>query len=234
MLAAGRGTRLGKLTANRPKPMVPVQNRPVIEHILLGLRSVGITECLLVVSYRAEVIREFVADGSAFDIHVEYVDQLVPDGTGSALRLGRSFADDDAVLATYGDILTYYSNYHDLLNAYRCSNTSAVIGINPVDDPSAGAAVYRDGSQLIRVVEKPPRGTSNSHWNVAGINVFGPQVWDILDSLKPSPRGEYELTDAITALIETAPPVGVSEIAGFWSDVGTPEALAKADRVWHP
>jgi len=232
LLAAGRGTRLGALTADIPKPMVAVHGAPVLEHILIGLRRVGLIDFLLVVGYRAEAIQNHFGDGSRWDARIAYAFQAHPNGTGAALALGRDFARGEPILSSYGDILTDYSHYRALLDEYADAPCAAVLGINPVDDPSAGGAVYREGKRVLKVVEKPPPGTAVGCWNTAGINVFGPVIWPVLERLKPSPRGEYELTDAVAALLDAGEEVRACEMPGFWSDVGTPEALANAERNW--
>jgi NDP-sugar pyrophosphorylase family protein len=232
LLAAGRGKRLGHLTDHLPKPMVPVQGKPVIEHIIVGLRNEGITNFLLVVGYMAEALERYFGNGKPWGVHIEYRVQEIPNGTGAALLEGREFSQGEPILASYGDILTDHRHYKDLLEDYASAPCAAVIGINPMEDPSAGAAVYRKGRRIIRVVEKPPPGTANSRWNVAGISVFGPLIWPALAALKLSPRGEYELTDAISALIDSGEEVRAHELNGFWSDIGTPEALAEAERDW--
>jgi NDP-sugar pyrophosphorylase family protein len=232
LLAAGRGTRLGTLTADRPKPMIPVAGAPVLEHILRGLKSCGIAEFVVVVGYRAEAIRSYFGDGSRLGVQIVYATQEIPNGTGAALAAATQAAGGAAVLSSYGDILTDPGHYRALLADYEASPCGGVVGINPVDDPTAGAAVYRDGNRITQVVEKPPPGTAHSHWNLAGVNIFGPAIWDVLARLQPSSRGEYELTDAIAGLIAGGEEVRAVEVRGFWSDIGTPEALAEAEEAW--
>jgi dTDP-glucose pyrophosphorylase len=232
ILAAGRGKRLGALTDARPKPMIPVCGVPVLEHIALGLKGAGLTEMLMVVGYRAEAIESHFGDGARLGVRIAYAFQEHPGGTGAALALGEAFSAGESVLATYGDILTDPRHYQWLVSDFLSSPCAAVIGINPMDDPSAGAAVYREGSRITRVVEKPPPGASASSWNVAGVSVYSPAIWPVLQTLPLSVRGERELTDAISALIASGQEVRARELTGFWSDVGTPEALAEAEREW--
>jgi dTDP-glucose pyrophosphorylase len=232
LLAAGRGTRLGALTANRPKPMVPVRGVPLVEHILVGLRAAGIREYLMVVAYLADVIRDYFGDGSRWGVAIDYVLQETAHGTGGALRFGEAFAAGDPIVASFGDILVSYANYPALISTYETTDCAAVIGINPMDDPSAGASVYHEDGRLLRIVEKPPAGNAVSPWNHAGVSVYGPDVWPALARLKPSPRGELELTDAITTLVAEGRDVRVCKIGGFWSDVGTPASLAEAEHRW--
>jgi NDP-sugar pyrophosphorylase family protein len=238
LLAAGRGSRLGALTANRPKPMVPLCGKPILERILVGLRSAGVSEFLCVIGYRGEAIREYFGDGSAWGIRVDYVEQPVANGTGAALACASGWSaarPNDPVLVSFGDIYTDPAHYPGLCGDYIANPCAALIGINYVADPSAGAAVYRDGDVITRVVEKPPPGTAGSNWNIAGVSVYGPEVWEELPRLRPSPRGEIEITDAISRLIERGnsggQPVRAFEMHGFWSDIGTPEALAEAEQT---
>ena len=234
ILAAGRGTRLGAITADRPKPMVPVQGVPVLEHILNGLLAEGIREFLLVVGYKGHAIRDYFTEGGRWGARIEFVEQEQLNGTGGALMLGRGFAGSDSILSSYGDILTSYRHYSDLLAEFRKGGAAGVTGINYVDDPTAGGAVYREGDRVTRVIEKPPPGTSTSNWNLAGINIFTAEIFDALDRITPSARGELELTDAIGKLIEAGKEVRAVELHGFWSDIGTPSALEEADRTWRP
>jgi dTDP-glucose pyrophosphorylase len=229
LLAAGRGTRLGALTATRPKPMVPVLGRPVIEHIMRRLESVGLTEFILVVGYRAEVIQSYFGDGSRWGWRISYAIQPTANGTGAALAAARDLAGSAPVLASYGDILTAESHYRQILDSYIAAPCAALVGINSVPDVSAGSAVYREGDRVVRVVEKPPPGAASTHWNLAGVSVYSSAIWTALANLKPSARGEYELTDAIGSLIATGEEVRASEFTGFWSDIGTPEALQEVE-----
>jgi dTDP-glucose pyrophosphorylase len=229
LLAAGRGTRLGALTADRPKPMVPMLGKPVLEHILLGLQSVGLSQFILVVGYRAEAIRAYFGDGSRWSWQISYALQPQPTGTGAAVAAARSLAPEGPFLASYGDIVTDVSHYRAIIDDYEAAPCAAVVGINSVADVSAGSAVILDGNRVIKVTEKPTPGTTDSHWNLAGANVFGPAIWPALAALRPSARGEYELTDAIESMIVSGHEVRACEFAGFWSDIGTPEALREAE-----
>jgi len=232
ILAAGRGTRLGDLTADRPKPMIPVRGIPVLEHIVVGLRDRGIDEFLLVVGYKAEAIRDHFGDGAGWGVRIECAEQNPPNGTGAALALAEGFAGGEPIIMSYGDILTDYAHYLSLASEFEPSPCAAVLGINPVDDPSAGAAVYLNGSRVTRVVEKPPPGTANTPWNLAGVYAFAPSIFPALAEIPYSPRGEKELTSAISFLLESGAEVRACKLLEFWSDIGTPEALADAERLW--
>ncbi len=231
LLAAGRGKRLGALTANQPKPMIPVQGVPVLERIMAGLAEAGIAEFAVIVGYLGEAIRAHFGDGARFGVRIEYHDQVERHGTGAALQLAAPFARGESVLMSFGDILVDPANYRGMLAAHS-AGLDALVGINHMDDVSAGAAVYREGDRVVRMIEKPGPDAPECHWNQAGVSVFGPAIWPALERLTPSARGEYELTAAVAHLIETGKRVNGYEIRGFWSDIGTPEDLAAADRAW--
>lgn len=230
VLAAGRGTRLGGLTADRPKPMVEVGGKPVLEHILAQLISVGIAELTFVVGYRGEMIRTYFGDGARWGVRITYVEQPEMNGTGAAIGLAERSVGAAPFVAAFGDILTATEHYRMIVADFASAPCTAVVGINPVADPYAGAAVYRDGNRVTRVVEKPARGTAASHWNLAGVSVYTAAIWPAIRALRPSARGEYEITDAIEALVASGQEVRACEFDGYWSDIGTPEALEEAER----
>lgn len=237
LLAAGRGARLGALTADRPKPMVPLCGKPILERIVDGLRAAGVQDFLFVIGYRGNAIHTHFGDGHPWNVRIDYVEQAVPNGTGSALACAAAWAARrayDPLFVSYGDIYTDPTHYHSLRGDFATSPCAALVGINLLPDPSAGAAVYRNGDRITRVVEKPPLGTAAGKWNAAGVSIYGPEIWEILPTLIPSTRREIELTDAISALISQnekgGRPVRAHEMRGFWSDIGTPGALAEAEK----
>ena len=163
ILAAGRGTRMGSLTADIPKPMLEAAGKPLLEHILDRTRDAGITRVLLVVGYKREVIQEHFA---GYDLDIEYVVQEKLEGTGRAVALGRQFAGPDCCLVTFGDIVCEPADYQGIIA--RHENGSGVLGAKWVEDPYQGAAIYEENGVVREIIEKPPKGTSTTHWNSAG------------------------------------------------------------------
>jgi NDP-sugar pyrophosphorylase family protein len=223
LLAAGRGTRLGALTEHLPKPMLPIAGLPMIERIMLGIAaSAGITEFVLVVGYRADVVRRHFGDGSRWGWHIEFVEQETPRGLGHAVLCARANLQDGPFLMTYGDIMIDSVNYGRAVDTYHAGSPDAVLGLNWVEDPSAGAAVYVDADYRVeRLEEKPKPGTATTHWNNAGLFVFQPRIFEYAARLTLSPRGEYELPDAITAMVGDGFRVQGLPLTGPWRDVGT-------------
>lgn len=224
VLAAGRGTRMGEITRQTPKPMLPIAGRPMLEHILDRLASVGIQRFFVVTGFLHEVIESHFRD---WRLPIEFRLQDPVDGTGSATNLARDFAGKDDFLLTYADILCDPLEYTRCATALNAGlETVAAISVKAVDDPWQGAAVYEEAGRITRIIEKPPKGTSSTNWNSAGFYAFRPVIFEYLARLSPSSRNEYELTSALDAMLADGLDLRISAIAGDWRDVGRPEDLA--------
>jgi UDP-N-acetylglucosamine diphosphorylase / glucose-1-phosphate thymidylyltransferase / UDP-N-acetylgalactosamine diphosphorylase / glucosamine-1-phosphate N-acetyltransferase / galactosamine-1-phosphate N-acetyltransferase len=229
ILAAGKGTRMGDLTQDLPKPMLPLAGKPMIEHILDRLKAAGISDVFIVTGYRAETIEDHLR---GYSLRIQFARQKLINGTGSAALLGREFAGSDPFLLTFGDIICEPGDYVGLANMLeRDPEAAAVLGVKWVDDPWQGAAVYENDGVVNRIIEKPPRGTSTTQWNSAGLYSFRPVVFNYLSALRPSARGEYELTSAIAGMIKDGRRLLRYGVTGEWRDVGRPEDLAIAEDI---
>ena len=227
ILAAGRGTRMKSLTDDCPKPMLRVDGRPLLAHVIERMEEAGVREVLVITGYRAELVEEYFAQHPSARAVISYRLQQPQNGTGSAAFLGREFAGNDPVLMTFGDILVASQIYRDLADGLE--GAEAVLALKEVDDPYQGAAVYTEGEQVTRIIEKPPQGTSTTRWNNAGIFAFRPSIFAELERVPLSARGEYELTDAIHQLLAGDSVLHWREIKGFWRDIGRPEDLPVAE-----
>lgn len=230
ILSAGRGTRLGELTQHLPKPMVPVAGRPLLEHILTHIRdATPIRDFVIVVGYRSEAITEHFHDGTALGVRIRYAHQPEDQpGTGGAVRAALPHLLGEPFLMSFGDILTAPDNYRRLLQAYH-PGLVALLGVNWLPDVSEGGGVWLEGDRVIRLQEKPCN--ADTHWNLAGVHIFSPAIAPVLERLTPSPRGEYELTDAIQTLLQRYQDgVCAVRFEGYWNDVGTPKRLLHAQR----
>jgi dTDP-glucose pyrophosphorylase len=229
VLAAGRGKRMRELTADFPKPMMDVRGKPVLQHIVEGLRDGGVRGILLIVGYHAETVRNFFGDGARNNIDIEYAIQTVQDGTGRVVNLARNFTGDSPFILSYGDILISPVNYNRV--ADLPDNFEAIVTVTRGEDVSKGGAVFVNGQmELIDLREKPKPGEPTSPWYNAGLYAFRPSIFEFIARLKPSPRGEYELTDAIRDLAHSGSKVKVLELTGEWADVRDPEILAKLNQ----
>jgi NDP-sugar pyrophosphorylase family protein len=227
ILAAGKGTRLKELGKNVPKALLPIGNKTCLEHIITGMKGAGVDRVGVVIGHLGEMIEEQYGSGESLGVEITYLKQdLSMYGTGRALLLARDLAGDEPLMVSYGDILIEASNYKAMVTLARQEQTS-VSSVNWMDDPTAGAAVYfGDDGFLERIIEKPPKGTSTTNWNNAGVYVFQPLIFDYLANLGKSERGEYDLTEAVRQMVTAGAVVKVHQITGFWKDIGTPEDVA--------
>jgi NDP-sugar pyrophosphorylase family protein len=214
-----------ELTDDLPKPMIPVQGKPILQRILEGLRAAGISRAQIIVGYRAEVVRDFFGDGKDLGMHLEYATQVVQDGTGKVVELARDFVGDQPFILSYGDILVDPHNYLPLA---QIGEAEAIVTVkrNESEMAKGGCVVVNADFELTDLIEKPS-GPPPSPWYNAGIYAFRPSLFEFTARLERSPRGEFELTDAIRALAQTRGRVRAQELSGSWADVRDPEILAQ-------
>ena len=228
ILAAGRGTRMGEMTRELPKPMLPVQGKPLLEHIAERLAVAGITRFFAVVGYHHELIEDHFRNSR---FAMEFRLQEPVNGTGSAALLAKDFVGGKLFLLTYGDILVEPDEYRRCISVLQDNrNCAAAVAVKRVADPWQGAAVYETEGCISRIVEKPPKGTSTTQWNSAGFYAFRPVLFDYLRRIQPSARNEYELTSALDLMLTERRELRISEVTGTWRDVGRPEDLEAVNR----
>ncbi|HMC26034.1 MAG TPA: nucleotidyltransferase family protein [Candidatus Udaeobacter sp.] len=230
ILAAGRGTRMRELTNDVPKPMIEVRGKPVLQHIVQGLRNAGVRKFLIIVGYHAEAVRNFFGDGRSHNVAIEYATQTVQDGTGRVVNLARSFVGDSPFILSYGDILISPVNYNRVVNLP--DDCEAILTVTRGEDVSKGGAVFvNEQMELVDLREKTKPGEPTSPWYNAGLYAFRQSIFEFIAKLEPSPRGEYELTDAIRDLAHSGKKVKALELTGEWADVRDPEILARLNRA---
>jgi dTDP-glucose pyrophosphorylase len=223
ILAAGRGKRMGGLTLTMPKPMVEVSGKPVLSYIVEGLRDAGIQKLLIVVGYRKEVVMDRFGDGSALGVKIDYREQITQDGTGKVVELAKEFCGPDPFVLSYGDILVDPSSY---LLLTEPGDAELLLTVRHTDDASKGGAVYvNEKFEVTDIREKQRTEEAKTSWYNAGVYTFKSTIFSYVAGLEKSPRGEYELTDAIRATARDGKKVKAVEIKGFWADVRDAEIL---------
>ena len=229
VLAAGRGVRLGQLTESTPKPMLEVAGMALIDRIIHSMVAAGITRLAVVTGYLAEVVESHLA--SSCPVPVAFVRQPEPNGTGGAVRLAKHAVGLEPFLLAWGDIATDPSHFAAVAGAWN-EDLAGVIGVNELPDVSRGSSVVFDQDMRISSIIEKPAADPPSLWNSAGVMAFGQQIWSHLETLEPSSRGEYELTDAIAGLLSDAEPLQAVKLPGRWFDIGTPESLEAARQAF--
>jgi dTDP-glucose pyrophosphorylase len=238
VLAAGRGRRMRELTVDLPKPMIEVRGKPVLQHIVEGLRDAGLREFFLIVGYRGDAVQNFFGDGSRYKIAIQYATQVVQDGTGRVVDLARNFVENSPFILSYGDILVDPANYKRIVDL--ADNIEAIITVKRGEDVTKGGAVFlNDEMELVDIREKAHPGELQG-WSElsqhavpfynAGLYAFRPSIFEFTSRLRPSPRGEYELTDAVCDLAQSGKKVKALELTGEWADVRDPEILARLNQ----
>jgi dTDP-glucose pyrophosphorylase len=242
ILAAGKGTRMKGLTNELPKPMLRVQGKPILEHILAGIVAAGVKEIFIVTGFRADAVENYFGDGEIFGASISFGRQLIQDGTGKAPELAKNFVGDSPFLLTYGDILVAAETYPQMLKRFGEGDFAGVITVTRGEDVTKGGLNFFDAQFCLkRLMEKPSPEqleqlrrdgwlkANEPVWYNAGIYIFRPAIFDFIAVLQKSPRGEYELTDAISAMIVAGQKIAGLEIQGRWVDVRDPETLAKLE-----
>ncbi|MCI4323469.1 MAG: glucose-1-phosphate thymidylyltransferase [Thermoplasmata archaeon] len=226
ILAGGHGTRLRPLTFTGNKHMIPIANQPILLYGLRHLKEAGIREIAIILGPIQEGIQEAIGDGSIFGLHVEYIVQGEPKGLAHAVLCARSFLADDPFVMYLGDNLLQ-QGVRPFVERYENSHPDAVIGATPVAEPSHYGVVELDGDRIVSIEEKPKHPKSDLA--LIGVYLFTPAIHDIIAKLRPSRRGELEITEAIWQFHESGANIAVQRVDGWWKDTGRPEDLLEAN-----
>ena len=229
-MAAGKGTRLGPLTKNRPKPLIPLAGKPVIEHIIRSLIKNNIDSIAIVVHYYMDRIKKYI-NNLDINANINYIYQEELNGTGSAVLLAENFVGEESFITVYGDVTL---NDKVLTEGFKYFEKNPcdvlMIGVR-VDDPSKYGVLILKKDRLIKIVEKPKKDIGSNLIN-AGIYVFTPKIFEACRRIGFSERGELELTDAIMLLNKYGLVRVFNGGAGWWYDVGHPWDLLDANKYY--
>ena len=219
VLAAGEGKRMRPLTAKRPKVMLPLANRPMMEHLVLAARDPGIADFIFIVGYGEREIRNHFGDGAGWGIHIEYSSQRHQYGTADAVRAAQDLV-AGPFLVLNGDMVLRSSDI-----AHLCSSESPCMSISTTDHPGDYGVVLVENGFVVSLEEKSRQPKSNLI--NAGAYHFSPDIFDLIGEVRPSPRGELELTDALAVLV--AERKLRSHHLSCWMDVGHPWDMLDAN-----
>lgn len=229
ILASGEGVKMRPFTYEVPKPLIPVNGRPLLENTIDMLRHHGITSIVMTISHLAEKIRHHFGDGSKFGVTIRYVHEKKPSGTGGALLAARPYLEDDSFIALYGDVLVDL-DLTEFLQAHE--NTKAAVGtlaLTSVADPSAYGAVRLRGTRVVEFSEKPPVRSDVSRLVFAGVAAFQPTVFNFFPKTK---RGPLSLERHIFPKLINQGRLYGYPFEGQWFDVSTPDAYEQVLKQW--
>lgn len=227
ILVAGEGKRLRPITSTRPKPLIPIAGKPLLEHTILGLKAAGIDEVLLIVGYKEQLIKDYFGDGiDTFNIKIEYITQEEYLGTAHATSYAKDFVKNETFLMMYGDILVDPIIFKEVLKKFKENKAEGVMSLIKVDNPQQYGIISLNSEDFVEnITEKPPPELNLGNLANAGIFIFDPLIFKAIEKTQISIREEYELTDSMDILIKqlNGKIIGYTIKEGyFWSDIGLP------------
>ena len=231
ILHGGHGTRLRPLTHTGPKQLLPIANKAMSQYALEDLKTAGVTKIGIIIGdVYPEKVKEYYGDGSKFGVNITYIYQDAPKGISHAIGLCKDFIGSDKFIVYLGDNVLR-KNLIDYTNDFVNSDSDAMILLCEVGDPQRFGVATLDKNnpgKIKSIIEKPKDPPSNLA--VIGIYFLTPKIFDIIDNLKPSLRGELEITDALQMLLSDGM-VNYDTVTGWWKDTGTPEDIIHANKL---
>lgn len=228
ILHGGHGTRLRPLTHTGPKQLIPVANKPISQYVLEDIQKTGIRDIAIITGgVMPEKVKDYYGDGGKFGVKITYVDQEKPAGIAHAVGLTENFVGDASFIVYLGDNLLK-GGIAKIAEEFNKNNYDAMVLLCEVEHPRQfGVAEFDKKGKLVRLVEKPKEPPSN--YALTGIYFFSPVIFKIIKKLKPSWRGELEITEALQVLLEEGYDVGWRVVEGWWKDTGTIEDILEAN-----
>ena len=230
VLHGGFGSKLRPLTHTGPKQLIPVANKPISQYVLEDLRNSGVTEIAIVLgNIHPEKVKEHYGSGQKISVKIQYIQQNEPKGIAHAVSLCEEYVRNNRFIVYLGDNLIK-GGVQNFAQTFQNSDYDAMILLCQVKNPQRfGVARFDQNGKLVQLIEKPKQPPSN--YALTGIYFFKPVIFQMIKQLKPSWRGELEITEAIQLLLEKGYKVGTQKVQGWWKDTGTPEDILEANRL---
>ncbi|MGI5845057.1 MAG: glucose-1-phosphate thymidylyltransferase [Candidatus Xenobium sp.] len=230
ILSGGKGTRLRPLTFTRAKQLIPIANKSNLLYVVDDLVAAGVSDLGIVISPETgDEIRQHLLEARPEGVQFTFIEQGEPLGLAHAVQTAQGFLGNDSFVMYLGDNLLSGGIGH-LVQEYENSHPDAIVLLTRVENPRQfGVAVLDPDGRVLRLVEKPKDPPSDLA--LVGVYLFSPRIHEVIRTLKPSWRGEYEITEAIQGLVDRERPVVAHLVRGWWKDTGKPEDLLEANRL---
>ncbi len=230
ILAAGDSTRMLPLSANQPKHLLPIAGKPLIFHTMEALEKAGIRETLVVYGYHAEKLREAV-ETQSWKMKISFVNQKERKGTAHAAGHAKKFVGKSDAILMYGDVMVGPNTFEGLIERHKKRGFDLTLSVKPIENPSAYGVVKVQRGKAKALIEKPEPEQMVSNQVNAGIYAISVPLWEAIEKTELSARGEYEITDSISMLIEQGN-VGAYSLPSWWLDIGKPWDLLEANKLY--
>ena len=226
--SGGRGTRLRPITHTRNKHLIPIANKPILHYAIEAVVAAGIREIAIVVNADSDEVPKAIGNGSRWGVSISYLPQETPGGLAQVVALAEDYMADEPFIFYLGDnmVVGGVKRYIDEFTASKCN---CFLTLARVKDPERFGVPEIVAGRIVGVEEKPARPKSS--YAVAGIYLYDRHIFEAVKNIKPSARGELEISDAHQYLISRGYAVGYAEITGWWKDTGKPNDLLEANRL---
>ena len=226
--SGGRGTRLRPLTHTQNKHLIPIANKPILHYAIEAAVDAGIRQIGIVCNADSNEVQEAIGNGKRWGVKISYIPQKAPLGLAHVVRISQKFIGKDNFIFYLGDNMVV-GGIKRFIDEFERSGCNCHLTLSRVKDPERFGVPEIKNGKIIRVDEKPKK--PKSHFAVAGIYIYDHRIFEAVKNIKPSARGEYEISDAHSYLIRKGYKVGFSEITGWWKDTGKPTDLLEANRL---
>ncbi|MEM6821510.1 MAG: sugar phosphate nucleotidyltransferase [Verrucomicrobiota bacterium] len=229
ILAAGKGKRMRHLTQETPKPMLEIGGKPILEHLICGMRDFAeIRDFFIVTGYLGDQIRRYFENGTSFGVSIEYGIQEVQNGTGKAPEVAKEWVGTSSFLLANGDMKIDPNTFRNVIAQFK---EDGFIALKEANELVHGGAVLLNSEEFLeKIVEKAETGSVATSWLNAGLYGLPNQAFSYMEQLELSPRGEYEITDALNAMARDGLKLRGIPLSGMWADVRDPETLAQLNQ----
>ncbi|HEY9188921.1 MAG TPA: glucose-1-phosphate thymidylyltransferase [Bacteroidota bacterium] len=226
--SGGRGTRLRPLTHTQNKHLIPIANKPILHYAIEGVRDAGITDIGIIINAGSTEVPDAIGDGSNFGVKITYIPQSAPLGLAHVVKISQDFIGDDNFIFYLGDNMVV-GGVKRFIEEFDKSDCNCFLTLSRVKDPTRFGVPEIIDNRIVSVEEKPK--VPKSPFAVAGIYIYDKSIFEAVNNIEKSARGEYEISDAHQYLIDHNYKIGFCEITGWWKDTGNSLDLLEANRL---